>query len=309
MKSSARNIQMTSYDDLFSVGSPAEAAGEKVQEVPLGELFPFKGHPFKVLDDEAMGEMVESVKLHGVLVPGIARPRAEGGYELIAGHRRRHALELAGQDTMPVVIRDLDDDEATLFMVDSNLQRENLLPSEKAWAYKMKLDAIKRKAGRPAGNNSGQVVQNLRKKFSVEIIADESGENYKQIQRYIRLTELLPELLQMADDRKLPFNPAVELSYLTKEEQGQLLELMKNLSSVPSLEQAKRLKKYSQDGKLGRDVMDAILTEENPPPAKVTLKSGRLKQYFPQSYTREQMEEVIFSLLEVWKKDRNDVNA
>lgn len=245
MKSSARNIQMTSYDDLFSVGDAAGTIGEKVQKIALGELFPFKGHPFKVLDDEAMEEMVESIKLHGVLVPGIARPCAEGGYELLAGHRRRHALELAGETKMPVIIRELDDDESMLFMVDSNLQRENLLPSEKAWAYKMKLEAIRRKAGRPAGNNSGQVVQNLKRKFSVEIIVDESGENYKQVQRYIRLTELLAELLQMLDDKKLPFNPAVELSYLTKEEQRQLLGLMGELVAVPSLEQARRLKKYN----------------------------------------------------------------
>lgn len=303
MKSSARNIQMTSYDDLFSVDSPAEAAGEKVQEIALGELFPFKGHPFKVLDDEAMEEMVESVRLHGVLVPGIARPRREGGYELVAGHRRRHALELAGETAMPVIIRELDDDEATLFMVDSNLQRENLLPSEKAWAYKMKLDAIRRKAGRPAGNNPRQVGEN----YSVGILSENSNDSARNIHRYIRLTELLAEFLQMVDDKKLPFNPAVEISYLTKEEQGHLLELMKELSVVPSLEQAKRLKKYSQEGKFGRDVMDAILTEEHPAPAKVTLKGGRLKQYFPQSYTQEQMEEVIFSLLETWKKGREDV--
>jgi len=303
MKSSARNIQMTSYDDLFSVDSPAEAAGERVQEVALGELFPFKGHPFKVLDDEAMEEMVESVRLHGVLVPGIARPRREGGYELVAGHRRRHALELAGETAMPVIVRELDDDEATLFMVDSNLQRENLLPSEKAWAYKMKLDAIRRKAGRPAGNNPRQVGEN----YSVGILSENSNDSARNIHRYIRLTELLAELLQMVDDKKLPFNPAVEISYLTKEEQGQLLELMKELSAVPSLEQARRLKKYSQEGKFGRDVMDAILTEEHPAPAKVTLKGGRLKQYFPQSYTQEQMEEVIFSLLETWKKGREDV--
>ena len=307
MKSSARNIQMTSYDDLFSVGDAAGTTGEKVQEIALGELFPFKGHPFKVLDDEAMEEMVESIKLHGVLVPGIARPRVEGGYELLAGHRRRHALELAGETMMPVIIRELDDDESTLFMVDSNLQRENLLPSEKAWAYKMKLEAIRRKAGRPAGNNSGQVVQNLKGKFSIEIVADESGENYKQVQRYIRLTELMAELLQMVDDKKLPFNPAVELSYLTKEEQVQLLELIRELSVVPSLEQARRLKKYSQEGKLNRDVMDAILTEERAAPMQVTLKKERLKQYFPQSYTQAQMEEVIFSLLEIWKKDNKDV--
>lgn len=307
MKSSARNIQMTSYDDLFSVSGPAETPGEKIQEIALEELFPFKGHPFKVLDDEAMEEMVESIRIHGILVPGIARPRAEGGYELIAGHRRRHALELAGQTTMPVIIRELDDDEATIIMVNSNLQRENLFPSEKAWAYKMKLEAIKRKAGRPTENNSGQVGQNLKGRFSVEIIAEETGESRKQVQRYIRLTELQTELLQMVDDKKLPFNPAVELSYLTKEEQGMLLELMMELSAVPSLEQAVRLKKYSQERKLGRDVMDAILTEERSAAVNVTLKSERLKQYFPKSYTQAQMEEVIFSLLETWKKDRNGV--
>ena len=295
MKSSARNIKLTTYDDLFSVGDAAGTTGEKVQEIALEELFPFRGHPFKVLDDEAMQEMVESVKIHGVLVPGIARPRGEGGYELVAGHRRRHALELAGGTVMPVIIRELDDDEATLFMVDSNLQRENLLPSEKAWAYKMKLEAIKRKAGRPAGNNSGQVVQNLKGRFSIEIIADESGENYKQVQRYIRLTELLKELLQMADDKKLPFNTAVELSYLTEDEQRELLGMMEELSAVPSL------KKYSQEGKLGRDVMDAILTEEHSAPVQVTLKKEKLKQYFPNSYTPKQMEDVIISLLETWK--------
>ncbi|MCM1064698.1 MAG: ParB/RepB/Spo0J family partition protein [Eubacterium sp.] len=304
MKSSARNIQMTSYEDLFATGGAEETLGEKIQEIVLGDLFPFKDHPFKVLDDEAMEEMVESVKLHGVLVPGIARPRTEGGYELIAGHRRRRALELAGETAMPVIVRELDDDEATIIMVNSNLQRENLLPSEKAWAYRMKLDAIRRKAGRPAENNSGQVGQNFKGRVSVEIIADDTGESRKQVQRYIRLTELLAELLQMVDDGKLPLNPAVELSYLAKGEQAQLLELMKGLPAVPSLEQAKRLKKYSQEGKLGRDVMDAILTEESPVLTKVTLKSEKLKQYFPQTYTREQMEEVIFSLLETWKKDR-----
>ena len=301
MKSSARNIQMTSYDDLFSVDAPVESVGEKVQEIALDQLYPFQGHPFKVLDDEAMQEMVESIKLHGVLVPGIVRPRAEGGYELIAGHRRRHALELAGGAVMPVIVRELDDVEATLFMVDSNLRRENLLPSEKAWAYRMKLEAIRRRAGRPPENNSGQVGQNLKGKISVEIIAQETGESRKQVQRFIWLTFLLTELLQMVDDKKLPFNTAVELSYLTEEEQRILLELMKELDSVPSLEQAVRLKKYSQEGKLGRDVMDAILTEERPVPVQVTLKNDRLKQYFPQTYTTKQIEEVIFSLLETWK--------
>lgn len=303
MKSSARNIQMTSYDDLFSVGDVAGTTGEKVQEIALGELFPFKGHPFKVLDDEAMEEMVESIRLHGVLVPGIARPRAEGGYELLAGHRRRHALELAGETMMPVIIRELDDDESTLFMVDSNLQRENLLPSEKAWAYKMKLEAIRRKAGRPGKNNSRQVGEN----YSVDILSENSNDSARNIHRFIRLTELLGDLLQMVDDRKIPFNTAVELSYLASEEQRELLSFMGELSLVPSLEQARRLKKYSQEGKLNRDVMDAILTEERAAPVQVTLKKEKLKQYFPRSYTQAQMEEIIFSLLEMWKKDNKDV--
>ncbi len=303
MKSSARNIQMTSFDDLFSAGNPAGTGGEMVQEIALTDLFSFKDHPFKVLDDETMRDTVESIKAHGVLVPGIARPRAEGGYELVAGHRRKHASELAGKTTMPVIIRELDDDESILLMVDSNIQRENLFPSEKAWAYKMKLDAIRRKAGRPAKINSGQVVQDLKGKASVEIVAEDMGESYKQVQRYIRLTELLPELLAMVDDKKLAFNPAVELSYLTKEEQGELLKKMGELDAVPSLEQAKRLKKYSQEGKLGADVMDAVLTGERSMPVQVTLKKDRLRQYFPQSYTAAQMEEVIFSLLETWKTE------
>ncbi len=300
MKSSAKNIEMTSFDDLF--GAPPVGSGN-IQEIALGDLFPFKNHPFKVLDDQTMEDMVESVREHGVLVPVIARPRAEGGYELIAGHRRRHASELAGKTTMPVIIRELDDDEAILFMVDSNIQRENLLPSEKAWAYKMKLDAIRRRAGRPGKGNSGQVGQNLKGKASVEIVAENAGESYKQVQRFIRLTELHPRFLQMVDDKKVPFNPAVELSYLTLAEQEVLLGVMEELSAVPSLEQAKRLKKYSQEGKLGVDVMDAILTEERPVPAQVTLKNDRLKKYFPKSYTPKQMEEVIFSLLETWKTE------
>ena len=204
---------------------------------------------------------------------------------------------------MPVIIRELDDDEATIIMVDSNLQREDLLPSEKAWAYKMKLDAIRRRAGRPAKGNSGQLVQNLKGKTSVGIVAENTGENYKQVQRYIRLTELLPAFLQMVDDRKLPFNPAVELSYLAPGEQEQLMGLMEKLSAVPSLEQAKRLKKYSQEGKLGADVMDAILTEERVAHVQVTLKGDRLKQYFPGTYTKQQMEDVIISLLETWKTE------
>ncbi len=295
MKSSAKNIQVTKFDDLFSAGNPAEAGGSgNVQEIPLTELFPFKDHPFKVLDDETMQDTVESIKIHGVLVPGIARPRAEGGYELIAGHRRRHASELAGKTTMPVIVRELDDDEAVLFMVDSNIQRENLFPSEKAWAYKMKLDALKHQGVKDTSRQLGE-------KYSVDALSENSNDSARNIHRFIRLTELLPDLLQMVDDKKLSFNPAVELSYLTWEQQGELMEIMGELQAVPSLEQAKRLKKYSQEGKLDRNVMDAILTEERPAPVQVTLKNDRLKQYFPQTYTTKQMEEVIFSLLETWK--------
>lgn len=295
MKSSAKNIQMTKFDDLFSAGNPAGAGGSgNVQEIPLTELFPFKDHPFKVLDDETMQDTVESIRIHGVLVPGIARPRAEGGYELIAGHRRRHASELAGKTTMPVIVRELDDDEAVLFMVDSNIQRENLFPSEKAWAYKMKLDALKHQGVKDTSRQLGE-------KYSVDALSENSNDSARNIHRFIRLTELLPELLQMVDDKKLSFNPAVELSYLTREQQGELMEIMGKLQAVPSLEQAKRLKKYSQEGKLDRNVMDAILTEERPTPVQVTLKNDRLKQYFPQTYTTKQMEEVIFSLLETWK--------
>ena len=295
MKSSAKNIQVTKFDDLFSAGNPAEAGGSgNVQEIPLTELFPFKDHPFKVLDDETMQDTVESIKIHGVLVPGIARPRAEGGYELIAGHRRRHASELAGKTTMPVIVRELDDDEAVLFMVDSNIQRENLFPSEKAWAYKMKLDALKHQGMKDTSRQVGE-------KYSVDALSENSNDSARNIHRFIRLTELLPELLQMVDDKKLSFNPAVELSYLTREQQGELMEIMGELQAVPSLEQAKRLKKYSQEGKLDRNVMDAILTEERPAPVQVTLKNDRLKQYFPQTYTTKQIEEVIFSLLETWK--------
>lgn len=300
MKSSAAKIQMTSYEELFQTDDNADSSAEKVLEIPLSDLYPFKNHPFKVLDNEAMQDTVESIKAHGVLVPGIARPRAEGGYELIAGHRRKHGSELAGKAVMPVLVRDLDDDEATIIMVDSNIQRENLLPSEKAWAYKMKLDAIRRKAGRPAKINSRQVGEN----YSVDILSENSNDSARNIHRFIRLTELLPELLQMVDDKKLPFNPAVELSYLTQAEQEILLRLMTKLAVTPSLEQAKRLKKYSQGGKLDENVMDAILTEERAKAVQVTLKSDKLKQYFPKTYTPAQIEEIIFSLLETWKTEQ-----
>ncbi len=296
MKRAAKNIQMTSFDDLFSIEKSTEAGGEKIQELDLSELFPFQNHPFKVLEDEAMLDMVESIRMHGVLVPGIARPRAEGGYELIAGHRRKHASELAGKTTMLVIVRELDDDEATLLMVDSNLQRENLLPSEKAWAYKMKLDALKHQGIKGTSRQLGE-------KCSVDTLSEHSNDSSRNIHRFICLTELIPALLQMVDEKKLPFNPAVEVSYLTKEEQKKLLEQMEKLEVVPSLEQAKRLKKYSKEGKLSVDVIEAIITEERTMPVQVTLKKERLRKYFPQSYTQKQMEEVIFSLLETWKTE------
>lgn len=297
MKSSAAKIQMTSYEELFETGDNADSSVEKVLEIPLSDLYPFKNHPFKVLDDEAMQDTVESIKAHGVLVPGIARPRAEGGYELIAGHRRKHGSELAGKAAMPVLVRDLDDDEATIIMVDSNIQRENLLPSEKAWAYKMKLDALKHQGVKDTSRQLGE-------KYSVDALSENSNDSARNIHRFIRLTELLPDLLQMVDDKNLPFNPAVELSYLTQAEQEILLSLMTKLAITLSLEQAKRLKKYSQDGKLDENVMDAILTEERPKAVQVTLKSDKLKQYFPKTYTPAQIEEIIFSLLETWKTEQ-----
>lgn len=296
---SAKNIQMTTYDDLFFVGE-LDDTFERIQEIELARLKPFRNHPFKVLDDETMQKLVDSIREYGVLIPGIARPASDGSYELIAGHRRKHASELVGMKTMPVLVREMDDDESTIVMVDSNLQRENLLPSEKAWAYRMKLEAIRRKAGRPSKNNSGQVGQNLKGKSSVEIIAGDVGESCKQVQRYIRLTELLPVLLQMVDEKKISFNPAVEISYLVKEEQEQLVHVMKELSVTPSLEQSKRLKKYSQEGKLGRDVMDAILTEDRSVSLQLTIKKDKIKKYFPDGYTQKQMEDVIYTLLESW---------
>lgn len=234
--------------------------------------------------------------MHGVLVPGIARPRSEGGYELIAGHRRKHASELAGKTTMLVIVRELDDDEATLLMVDSNLQRENLLPSEKAWAYKMKLDALKHQGIKGTSRQLGE-------KYSVDTLSEHSNDSSRNIHRFICLTELIPALLQMVDEKKLPFNPAVEVSYLTKEEQRALLKQMEKLENIPSLEQAKHLKKYSKEGKLSVDVIEAIMTEERHISVQVTLKKERLRKYFPQSYTQKQIEEVIFSLLETWKTE------
>ena len=303
MKSSARNIELKSVDDLFATEeSRANAQREKVQEIPLGELHPFRNHPFKVKDDAAMQDTVDSVREYGVLVPAIARPDPDGGYELIAGHRRHHASELAGKETMPVIIRDLDDDAATIIMVDSNLQREELLPSERAFAYKMKLDAMKRQAGRPSRENVSQVGTQKR---SDQIMAEQVGESRNQIQRFIRLTELIPTLLDMVDERKIAFNPAVELSYLKKEEQTLLIEAMDSEQATPSLSQAQRLKKFSQQKMLSLDVMRAVMSEEKKTDLdRVTLKNETLRKYFPKSYTPKQMEDTIIKLLEGWYKKR-----
>lgn len=303
MKPSGRKLNLTSYDEIFQTEeNRIEATQEKVIDIPLTDLHPFKNHPFKVTDDESMLETAESITKHGVLVPVIARPREEGGYELISGHRRKRASELAGKETLPCIVRNLDDDAATIIMVDSNIQRENILPSERAFAYKLKLEAIKHQ-GQRNDLTSGQVGQ--KSKYSIEKIADQTGESYKQVQRFIRLTELVPELLDMVDTKKIAFNPAVELSYLMPHEQVQLMEAMDTEQATPSLSQAQRLKKYSQDGKLTFDVMTAIMSEDKKGELdKVTLTGEKLKKYFPKSYTPQQMEETIIKLLEGWSRKR-----
>ena len=271
----------------------------------MTQLHPFKNHPFKVTDDESMLETAESITKHGVLVPVIARPREEGGYELISGHRRKRASELAGKETLPCIVRNLDDDAATIIMVDSNIQRENILPSERAFAYKLKLEALKRQAGRPSKENAGQIDPNFDSRRSNVILAEQAGESVKQVQRFIRLTELVPELLDMVDTKKIAFNPAVELSYLMPHEQVQLMEAMDMEQATPSLSQAQRLKKYSQDGKLTFDIMTAIMSEDKKGELdKVTLTGEKLKKYFPKSYTPQQMEETIIKLLEGWSRKR-----
>ena len=302
MKSSAKNIKLASVDELFSTEeSRADETREKIIEIPLTELHPFQDHPFKVIDNEAMFDTAESVKQYGVLVPAIARPRDEGGYELVAGHRRKRACELAELETMPVIVRNLDDDAAIIIMVDSNLQRENILPSERAFAYKMKLDAIKNQGARN-DLTSRQVVGKLE---TADIVGKEGGDSGRQVQRYIRLTHLIPELLSMVDEKKIAFNPAVELSFLKDEEQIDLLEAMDMEQATPSLSQAQRLKKFSNEGKLSLEVMSAIMSEEKKGDLdKVTLTGDKLKRYFPKSYTPRQMEETIIKLLEGWHKKR-----
>lgn len=296
------NISLSSYDDIFQTDqSREEAQQERVQEIKLCDLHPFKGHPFKVVDDEAMQKTVESIAQFGVMTPAIARPRPEGGYELIAGHRRHHASELAGKETMPVIVRDMDDDTATILMVDSNLQRETLLPSERAFAYKMKLEAIKHQ-GQRTDLTSSQVGMKLQ---AMDIVGQEAGDSRNQVHRYIRLTELIPELLDMVDEKKIAFNPAVEISYLKPNEQQDFLEAMDYAQSTPSLSQAQRLKKFSQEGKCSLDAMCAIMSEEKKGELdRVTIKHDVLRKYFPKSYTPKQMEDTIIKLLEQWQRKR-----
>ena len=278
---------------------------ERIQEIPLSELHPFKNHPFRVVDDEAMQRTVESVAQFGVLAPALARPRPEGGYELVAGHRRMRASELAGLETMPVIVRQMDDDTATIAMVDSNLQRETLLPSERAFAYKMKMDAMARRAGRPSKENSGQVGRDFQGKESREIIAEQTGESARQVQRFINLTNLIPELLDMVDRKEIAFNPAVELSFLKKKEQQGFLEAMDYGQSTPSLSQAQRIKKLSQVGMCTQEAMNTIMNEEKKSELDtITLKNDVLRKYFPRSYTPKQMQDTIIRLLEQWQKKR-----
>ena len=301
-----RKMELTSYDEIFSTEeSRQDAAREKVMEIPLSELYAFRDHPFKVQDDERMLDTAQSIREYGVLVPAIARPRKDGGYELISGHRRKRGCELAGLETMPVIVRDMDDDAATIVMVDSNIQRESLLPSERAFAYRMKLEAMKRKAGRLPKNVSQLGTQ----KRSDQLMADQVGESRNQIQRFIRLTQLIPPLLDMVDEKKIAFNPAVELSYLKPQEQTELLDAMESEQATPSLSQTQRLKKFSQEGRLSLDVMRAIMSEEKKHDLdRVTIGSDKLQKYFPKSWTPAQMETQIIKLLESWHRKRQQAH-
>jgi ParB family transcriptional regulator, chromosome partitioning protein len=298
------NVSLSSYDDIFSTEQDRTSpVTEEIRSIPLAALHPFKDHPFKVLDDDAMAETVESVKQIGVVVPLIARP-TEDGYEIVSGHRRHHAAELAGLETVPVIVREMDDDSAVIFMVDSNLQRENILPSEKALAYKMKMEALERKAGRPSRENSGQVDLNLGKE-SREIVGAESGDSPRQVQRYVRLTNLIPEIMDMVDQKQIAFNPAVELSYLKPEEQADFLQAIDETQTAPSLSQAQRIKKLSQEGTCTQDAIVDVMSEAKKPEiGKLTFSTDSLRKYFPKSYTAKQMEETIIRLLEQYMKKR-----
>ena len=307
MPKNSLNVSLKGADDIFSTEeSRQEQQREQVQQIPIGELFPFKNHPFKVLDDESMQRTVESVEQYGVLSPLIARPRPEGGYEIISGHRRQHAAQLAGLDALPVIVRNMDDDAAVLLMVDSNLQRENILPSERAFAYKMKLEAIKNQ-GAMSDLTSGQIVQ--KSKLSIERVAEDAGEGYKTVQRFIRLTNLIPELLDMVDEKKIAFNPAVELSYLDESQQRDFLEAMNDTQNAPSLSQAQRLKRLAQEGHFSYDVAFAVMGEEKKDELdKVVIKNDTLRKYFPRSYTPKQMEDTIIKLLDQWQRKQQRQN-
>ena len=305
MPKNSLNVSLKGADDIFSTEeSRQEQQREQVQQIPIGELFPFKHHPFKVLDDESMQRTVESVEQYGVLSPLIARPRPEGGYEIISGHRRQHAAQLAGLETLPVIVRQMDDDAAVLLMVDSNLQRENILPSERAFAYKMKLEALKNQGAR-SDLTSVQVAP----KLSTEKIGEEVGMSKDNVKRYIRLTNLIPELLDMVDEKKIAFNPAVELSYLDESQQRDFLEAMNDTQNAPSLSQAQRLKKLAQEGHFSYDVAFAVMGEEKKDELdKVVIKNDTLRKYFPRSYTPKQMEDTIIKLLEQWQRKQQRQN-
>ena len=309
MPKGSLNVSLKEADDIFSTEeSRQEQQREQVQQIPIGELFPFKNHPFKVLDDESMQRTVESVEQYGVLSPLIARPRPEGGYEIISGHRRQHAAQLAGLDALPVIVRQMDDDAAVLLMVDSNLQRENILPSERAFAYKMKLEALKNQGAR-SDLTCGQFGHKLIGAKARDIVADESGDNARNVQRFIRLTSLIPELLDMVDEKKIAFNPAVELSYLDESQQRDFLEAMNDTQNAPSLSQAQRLKKLAQEGHFSYDVAFAVMGEEKKDELdKVVIKNDTLRKYFPRSYTPKQMEDTIIKLLEQWQRKQQRQN-
>ena len=298
MKSAAKNIQLASYDDLFKTDEERQAdAQERVQNLPLDKLEPFPNHPFKVLDDEKMQETVESIRERGVLVPILVRPTNDGNFEIVSGHRRHHASLLAGKTEIPAIVREMDDDTAILLMVDSNLQREELLPSEKAFAYKMKLDAMKRQ-----GQRTDLTSAQIGPKLSTEIIGEAGGDSRNQVKRYIRLTNLIPSLLERVDSKTIAFNAAVEVSYLTEPEQKMLCDAIEREECTPNLKQARRLKQFSQDGKLDENVIDAIMTEEKPIEDKLVLKGDVLAKYFPRTYTPSQKQKVIVKLLEDWHK-------
>lgn len=312
MAKKGANISLASYDDIFSTeksrnAAQADSSVEKVQKIVLSELFPFKKHPFKVLDNEDMQKTVESIEQFGVMTPAIARPREEGGYELISGHRRHHACELAGLETMPVIVREMDDDEAVILMVDSNLSREEILPSERAFAFKMKMEAIKHQGERTDLESNGTLCQvGTKSSWAKTQMAQEANTSERQVMRFVRLTELLPELLEMVDNKQLGFNPAVEISHLTKENQEGLLYAMDYAQAIPSLSQAQRMKKMQQAGLCNKEALCAIMSEEKKNDLdKITIKNDVLKKYFPKSYTPKQMEDTIIKLLEQWQKKQS----